>query len=355
LRGPFAFRRVPDESQTHPRRPPAGLAACHAQGRAAHAHRGLAGAGADLCAGAAQWRVHSLCRTWTSLRRAYVFENLQSFLDIYHAGARCCAPSRTSTTWPCLPGCVPMPTTCCTPRSSSIRRHTPHARVSMETVVNGLHRACTDAKEKLGMSAALILCFLRHLSEEEAFERWSRRCPTATGSSASGWHPARSGIRRRSSPGCSRAAANWAFTWWPMPARRARRPMSGGAGRAEGGAHRPRRAGHADALLMQRPGARPHPADGVPAVQPQAVRVPHVGAAQPGCTAGRGHGGHGQLRRPGLLWRVPQRELHQTFAATGLQAQHAYTLARNSFEASFIDAQLRRRMTDRLDEFVLGA
>jgi adenosine deaminase len=38
----------------------------------------------------------------------------------------------------------------------------------MDTVINGLHRACVDAQTKLGISASLILCFLRHLSEEEA-------------------------------------------------------------------------------------------------------------------------------------------------------------------------------------------
>ena len=39
----------------------------------------------------------------------------------------------------------------------------------------------------------------------------------------------------------------------------------------------------------------------------------------------------------------------QTFAATGLTAQHAYTLARNSFEASFIDANAKRNYVDRLN------
>ncbi|HZY16750.1 MAG TPA: adenosine deaminase, partial [Ramlibacter sp.] len=39
----------------------------------------------------------------------------------------------------------------------------------------------------------------------------------------------------------------------------------------------------------------------------------------------------------------------QTFAATGLQAQHAYRLARNSFEGSFADAAAKRRYVDRLD------
>ena len=40
----------------------------------------------------------------------------------------------------------------------------------------------------------------------------------------------------------------------------------------------------------------------------------------------------------------------QTFAATGMDARHAYTLARNSFEASFIDASAKARYVDRLNE-----
>ncbi len=40
----------------------------------------------------------------------------------------------------------------------------------------------------------------------------------------------------------------------------------------------------------------------------------------------------------------------QTFAATGLTAQHAYQLAKNSFEGSFIDDASKRRYIDRLDE-----
>jgi adenosine deaminase len=39
----------------------------------------------------------------------------------------------------------------------------------------------------------------------------------------------------------------------------------------------------------------------------------------------------------------------QTFAALGMTSQHAYQLARNSFDASFIDASLRSRYVERLD------
>ena len=41
--------------------------------------------------------------------------------------------------------------------------------VPMATVIHGLRRACEHAPAELGISIGLILCFLRHLSEEEAF------------------------------------------------------------------------------------------------------------------------------------------------------------------------------------------
>jgi adenosine deaminase len=39
----------------------------------------------------------------------------------------------------------------------------------MATVIQGLASACKGAQAELGISAELILCFLRHLSEEDAF------------------------------------------------------------------------------------------------------------------------------------------------------------------------------------------
>jgi adenosine deaminase len=42
--------------------------------------------------------------------------------------------------------------------------------VSFETVINGITRAMTDAKALLGISSKLIMCFLRHLSEQSAME-----------------------------------------------------------------------------------------------------------------------------------------------------------------------------------------
>jgi len=49
--------------------------------------------------------------------------------------------------------------------------------VPMATVVQGLARACRQAQAELGISAALILCFLRHLSEEAAFATLEQALP----------------------------------------------------------------------------------------------------------------------------------------------------------------------------------
>lgn len=49
--------------------------------------------------------------------------------------------------------------------------------VAIETVINGLHRACEDARSELGISSTLILCFLRHLSEASAFETLEQAQP----------------------------------------------------------------------------------------------------------------------------------------------------------------------------------
>ncbi len=40
--------------------------------------------------------------------------------------------------------------------------------IAFDTIINGISRALEQAKHQLGISSQLILCFLRHLSEEEA-------------------------------------------------------------------------------------------------------------------------------------------------------------------------------------------
>ncbi|MDZ4356832.1 MAG: adenosine deaminase [Variovorax sp.] len=112
-----------------------------------------------------------------ALRQAYAFTNLQSFLDIYYAGASVLIHEQDfyDMAWAYL--------------RRAAADHVVHAEiffdpqthtargVAMATVIHGLHRACVDAKAQLGVSAALILCFLRHLSEHDALETLEQALP----------------------------------------------------------------------------------------------------------------------------------------------------------------------------------
>ncbi len=111
------------------------------------------------------------------LRRAYAFTNLQSFLDIYYAGASVLLTEQDfhDMAWAYLQRA----------RADNVvhaeiffdpQTHTARG-VSMQTVISGLHRACESARTALGVDATLILCFLRHLSEQDAFETLEQALP----------------------------------------------------------------------------------------------------------------------------------------------------------------------------------
>src|SRR5688572_31452251 len=103
------------------------------------------------------------------LRRAYAFTNLQSFLDIYYAGASVLLKEQDfhDMAWAYLRR-AQADNVVHTEIFFDPQTHTARG-VAMDTVINGLHRACVQARTELGVSASLILCFLRHLSEAEAF------------------------------------------------------------------------------------------------------------------------------------------------------------------------------------------
>jgi adenosine deaminase len=112
-----------------------------------------------------------------ALRRAYAFTDLQSFLDIYYAGASVLLKEADfyDMTMAYLRRA----------EEDNVRHaeiffdpqtHTDRG-VSFATVINGIYRAITEAKMTLGMSASLIMCFLRHLSEEAAFDTLEQALP----------------------------------------------------------------------------------------------------------------------------------------------------------------------------------
>ena len=104
------------------------------------------------------------------VKQAYNFHNLQSFLDIYYAGANVLIDEQDfyDLAWAYFEKCAEDHVV-----HSEIffdpQTHTDRG-IAFATVINGLQKACEDAKTKLGITSHLIMCFLRHLSEEAAFE-----------------------------------------------------------------------------------------------------------------------------------------------------------------------------------------
>jgi len=99
-----------------------------------------------------------------ALRRAYDFSDLQSFLDIYYAGA---SVLLTAQDFYDMTAAYLKRAEADNVRHAEIffdpQTHTARG-VAIGTVIDGIWRACQDSP----VSASLILCFLRHLSEEEA-------------------------------------------------------------------------------------------------------------------------------------------------------------------------------------------
>jgi adenine deaminase len=112
-----------------------------------------------------------------ALRAAYAFSDLQSFLDIYYAGASVLLKEADffDMAWAYF--------------QRAAADHVVHAElffdpqthtergVPVQTVITGLARACARARAELGISSQLILCFLRHLSEEAAFATLEQALP----------------------------------------------------------------------------------------------------------------------------------------------------------------------------------
>ncbi len=104
------------------------------------------------------------------VRAAYNFNNLQSFLDIYYAGANVLLTQDDfyDLTWEYILKCVE-DNVIHTEIFFDPQTHTERG-VPFEAVITGIKEALADAKEKYGITSCIIMCFLRHLSQEEAFE-----------------------------------------------------------------------------------------------------------------------------------------------------------------------------------------
>lgn len=109
-------------------------------------------------------------KTVDEIRAAYDFSNLQDFLDIYYVGMNVLQTEQDffDLAWAYLERA----------HADNVRHvevffdpqgHTERG-IAFATVIDGLTRALEQAETQWGMSSQLIMCFLRHLSEDAAFE-----------------------------------------------------------------------------------------------------------------------------------------------------------------------------------------
>jgi len=284
------------------------------------------------------------------LRRAYAFNNLQSFLDIYYAGASVLLHEQDfyDMAWAYLQRA----------QADHVLRaelffdpqtHTARG-VPIKTVIDGLHRACVDARDQLGVDAALILCFLRHLSEEAAFETLAQALPhrdrfigVGLDSSELGHPPekfARVFARCRELGLHLVAHAGEegppAYVWSALDLLKVER-IDHGVQSSK------------DPALMQRLAQ-----DGIaltvcPLSNLKLCVFPTLADHNIKALLDAGLKVTINSDDPAYFGGYINTNFVQTFAATGLNAGHAYRLARNSFEASFMGAEGKARCIAQLD------
>ena len=107
-------------------------------------------------------------QTIEAVRAAYNFTNLQSFLDIYYAGAAVHITQEDfyDLTWAYVLKCVEN-NIIHTEIFFDPQTHTARG-IAFATVITGISDALADAKATYGITSCIIMCFLRHLSQDEA-------------------------------------------------------------------------------------------------------------------------------------------------------------------------------------------
>jgi adenosine deaminase len=221
----------------------------------------------------------------------------------------------------------------------------------MATVIHGLSRACADAQRESGISAALILCFLRHLSEASAFETLEAALPyrdhfigVGLDSSEVGHPPekfARVFARCRALGLHIVAHAGEEgppdYIWQALDILKAERIDHGV------------QAVH-DATLMRRLATDRVPLTVCP-LSNQKLRVfPDLAQHNLKALLDAGLCATVNSDDPAYFGGYINENLRAVFAATGMTPEHAYHLAANSFEASFAPAEDKARWHQRLNE-----
>jgi adenosine deaminase len=284
------------------------------------------------------------------LRRAYAFSNLQSFLDIYYAGASVLLKSQDfyDMAWAYLQRAA-ADHVIRTEIFFDPQTHTARG-VAMETVIDGLHRACLDAKAQLGIDAELILCFLRHLSEQEAFETLEQALPfrgkfigVGLDSSELGHPPEKfarvfARCRKEGLHLVAHAGEEGppAYVWSALDVLKVER-IDHGVQSAR------------DPALMKRLAQDRIPLTVCPLSNLKLCVFPNLQQHNLRELLDAGLAATVNSDDPAYFGGYVNANFLETFAATGLDAQHAYRLARNSFEGSFAQPAQKKAYVERLD------
>jgi adenosine deaminase len=285
-----------------------------------------------------------------AVRQAYVFDNLQSFLDIYHAGTLVLKTEQDFYDMACAYlQRAQADNVTHTELFFDTQTHTGHG-LSAQTVVNGLHRACMDAPSKFGMTASLILCFLRHLSQEEAFECLEQALPLrdkivgiGLASSEVGHPPEKfAKVFARAKQLGFRLVAHAgeegppAYIWSALDVLKVERIDHGVQSMN-------------DPDLIRRLVQDRIPLTVCPLSNLKLRVYPALTQHAIGRMLEAGMVATINSDDPAYFGGYINENFTQTFSALQLGSQQAYQLARNSFDASFIDAAERARHIEQLD------
>jgi adenosine deaminase len=287
------------------------------------------------------------------LRQAYAFKDLQSFLDIYYAGAGVLITEADffDMAWAYFLR-AKADNIIHTELFFDPQTHTERG-VSFSTVINGLQKAIQQAKTELGITAELILCFLRHLSEEAAFETFEQARPhmgqfigVGLDSSELGHPPEKftrvfaearkHGLRTVAHAGEEGPPA---YIWSALENLKAER--------IDHGVQALRDSSLVTHLATQRIPLTVCPLSNIKLCVFKNLREHNLT----------------QLLDLGLLATINSddpayfggylnQNFTETFTALNLTLDHAKTLARNSFEASFASTRQKQGYQDRLSEYV---
>ena len=287
-----------------------------------------------------------------ALRAAYAFTDLQSFLDIYYAGASVLLTEEDffDMAWAYLLHA----------KADNIlhaelffdpQTHTARG-VPMAVVIGGLQRAAERAQRELGIHAELILCFLRHLSEDDALQTLAAACDhldafigVGLDSSEVGHPPEKFarvfaearelGLRVVAHAGEEGPPA---YIWSALDVLKTER-IDHGVQAVN------------DEALMQRLAKERIPLTVCPLSNVKLRVFKHLRDHNLRALLDAGLVVTINSDDPAYFGGYLNQNWLETFAALKLDATHAYTLAANSFEASFASLEQKREYRERLDAY----